>query len=60
MITGFTDIYGRLMGKRMDTNFYKKSVMKSGTHGCNYLLTCDMDMTPQDGFKYSNWSGGYG
>lgn len=60
IITGFTDVYGRLMGKRMDTQFYKKSVMKDGTHGCNYLLTCDMDMTPQDGFKYSNWSGGYG
>ncbi len=44
----------------MDTNFYKKSGMKSGTHGCNYLLTCDMAMTPQNGFKYSNWSSGYG
>eukprot|EP01084_Bolivina_argentea_P220442 373595_1 len=60
IITGFTDIYGRLMGKRMDTNFYKKSVMNEGTHGCNYLLTCDMAMNPQDGFKYSSWSGGYG
>eukprot|EP01084_Bolivina_argentea_P083776 151663_1 len=60
IITGFTDIYGRLMGKRMDSNFYKKTVMNDGTHGCNYLLTCDMSMNPQDGFKYSNWNDGYG
>ena len=60
IITGFTDIYGRLMGKRFDKDYYVKSVLNSGTHGCNYLLTCDMNMNPQDGFKFSNWDDGYG
>ncbi len=44
----------------MEKGYFQDSVIKNGTHACNYLLTCDMEMNPQDGFEYSNWKGGYG
>src|SRR4030095_9535526 len=31
-----------------------------GTHGCNYLLTVNMEMDPLDGFKLASWDRGYG
>ncbi|ETO36073.1 glutamine synthetase catalytic region [Reticulomyxa filosa] len=49
-----------MLGKRFDRDFFQKSVLKDGTHACNYLLTCDMDMNPQQGFEYANWKRGYG
>ena len=33
---------------------------KHGAHGCNYLLTSDMEMEPVPGYKYANWELGYG
>ena len=46
IVVAFTDHYGRLMGKRVDADYFLDSVSKSGTHGCNYLLTTDMAMDP--------------
>lgn len=60
VIVAFTDHYGRLMGKRFDGDFFVETVANSGTHGCNYLLTTDMEMEPVAGFKYANWNLGYG
>jgi glutamine synthetase len=37
-----------------------KSVVPHGTHGCNYLLTVNLDMDPLDGFKVANWEAGFG
>ncbi|PYR26351.1 MAG: glutamine synthetase [Acidobacteria bacterium] len=31
-----------------------------GTHGCNYLLTTDMEMEPVAGYRFANWQQGYG
>ena len=31
-----------------------------GMHGCNYLLTVDVDMEPLPGYRYANWDLGYG
>ena len=31
-----------------------------GTHGCNYLLTTDMEMQPVPGYRFANWQRGYG
>jgi glutamine synthetase len=56
----FADLYGRLMGKRFDAEFFLDHVAQQGTHGCDYLLTTDMEMTPVQGYRYSNWEGGYG
>jgi glutamine synthetase len=60
VIVAFTDHYGRLMGKRVDADYFIDSVLKSGTHGCDYLLTTDMEMEPVPGYSYANWELGYG
>ncbi|MEM7274269.1 MAG: glutamine synthetase family protein [Actinomycetota bacterium] len=60
VIVGFTDHFGRLMGKRFDARFFVDEVLAAGTHGCDYLLTVDMDMEPVPGYRYANWALGYG
>lgn len=56
----FTDHYGRFMGKRFDAEFFLESIVNAGTHGCDYLLTVDMEMEPVPGYRYANWERGYG
>jgi glutamine synthetase len=60
VIVAFTDHYGRLHGKRVDATFFLDDVADAGTHGCDYLLTVDMEMEPVSGYAYSNWELGYG
>ncbi len=60
VILAFTDHYGRLMGKRFDADFFVETGIKDGTHGCDYLLTTDMDMEPVPGYTFANWELGYG
>src|SRR5436190_5956069 len=60
VVVGFTDLYGRLCGKRFDANFFLDSVATDGTHGCDYLLTVDMEMEPVPGYKFASWDLGYG
>lgn len=59
VILGFTDHYGRMMGKRFDAEFFVDNA-DDGTHGCNYLLTVDIEMNPTAGYKYANWELGFG
>jgi len=56
----FPDLYGRLLGKRFEASFFLESVAESGTHGCDYLLTVDMEMEPVPGYQFANWDKGYG
>ncbi len=56
----FTDHYGRFMGKRYDAEFFLDHVAAQGTHGCDYLLTVDMEMEPVQGYTFANWEMGYG
>jgi glutamine synthetase len=60
VIGGFTDHYGRLMGKRFDAEMFVDEVVKSGGHACDYLLTVDMEMEPVPGYAFANWELGYG
>ena len=60
VVVGFTDHYGRTMGKRFDAEFFVASCVDDGTHGCDYLLTVDMEMEPVEGFAFANWEKGYG
>lgn len=60
VVVGFTDHYGRTMGKRFDAGFFLESAAAGGTHGCDYLLTVDMEMDPVDGYRFANWAKGYG
>ena len=60
VIVAFSDHYGRLMGKRYDAEFFLQSIAEKGTHGCDYLLTTDMEMEPIPGYDFANWEAGYG
>ena len=60
VIVAFPDVFGRLIGKRFTGDFFLKSVAKLGTHGCNYLLTVNIEMDPMDGFQLANWEKGFG
>ncbi len=59
VILAFPDLYGRLLGKRLDASFFLSDV-EGGTHVCDYLLTVDMEMEPVTGYEFSNWDSGYG
>jgi glutamine synthetase len=60
VVVGFTDLYGRLVGKRFDADFFVETAASDGTHGCNYLLTVDMEMEPVAGYGFASWESGYG
>lgn len=60
IVVGFTDHYGRLVGKRFDADFFLETIADKGTHGCDYLLTTDMEMEPIAGYQFANWELGYG
>jgi glutamine synthetase len=59
VILAFPDLYGRLLGKRLDARFFLDDV-GAGTHACDYLLTVDMEMEPVPGYAFANWEKGYG
>lgn len=59
VILAFPDLYGRLLGKRLDASFFLSDVA-GGTHVCDYLFTVDMEMQPVSGYRFSDWDGGYG
>jgi len=60
VVVGFTDHYGRLLGKRFDAQMFVDDVVKAGGHACDYLLTVDMEMEPVPGYKFASWELGYG
>lgn len=60
VVVAFTDHYGRLHGKRFEGAYFLADIASAGTHGCDYLLTVDMEMEPVPGYKYANWELGYG
>jgi glutamine synthetase len=60
VVVAFTDHYGRVHGKRFDAAHFLHEVHDHGTHGCDYLLTVDMEMEPVPGYRYANWELGYG
>ncbi len=60
VIVASPDVFGRLVGKRFTGKFFLQSVAEHGTHGCNYLLTVNIEMDPMDGFKLANWEAGFG
>ncbi|MBS0123290.1 glutamine synthetase family protein [Thetidibacter halocola] len=59
VLTCAVDMQGRLMGKRFHAQHFVDSGYEE-THGCDYLLAVDVDMTTVPGFKASNWARGYG
>lgn len=60
VIVVFPDPLGRLVGKRFTGQNFIDSVAANGTHACNYLLTVNMEMDPQEGYQVANWETGFG
>jgi glutamine synthetase len=60
VVLAFTDMQGRLQGKRLHAQYFLDVVVEHGTEGCNYLLAVDIDMNTVDGYAISSWERGYG
>jgi glutamine synthetase len=60
VLLAFPDLYGRLLGKRITGPFFIDDVADHGMHACDYLLACDMEMSPVPGYKFTSWETGYG
>jgi glutamine synthetase len=60
VVVAFTDMQGRLQGKRLHAQYFLDVVLAHGTEGCNYLLAVDVDMNTVDGYSISSWEQGYG
>jgi glutamine synthetase len=60
VVLAFTDMQGRLQGKRLSAEFFLNEVAEHYSEGCNYLLAVDVDMNTVDGYAMSSWSRGYG
>lgn len=60
VIVAYTDMQGRLQGKRLHGHFFRDEVLEHGTEGCNYTLATDVDMNTVDGYAMTSWEAGYG
>jgi glutamine synthetase len=61
IVVAFTDMQGRLMGKRVHGEFFvEQNVGEHGVEACTYLLALDMEMDPVPGYRLANWEQGYG
>jgi len=60
VIVAFTDMQGRLVGKRVAARFFREEVAPHGAECCNYLLAVDVEMNTVDGYRMSSWEKGYG
>ncbi len=61
VIAAFTDMQGRLMGKRLHAEFFLEELDAGHeVEGCNYLLALEMDMDPVPGYALASWETGYG
>ncbi|CDO10743.1 glutamine synthetase [Mycolicibacterium cosmeticum] len=60
VIVAFTDMQGRLTGKRVSARLFIEEVAAHGAECCNYLLAVDVDMNTVDGYAISSWETGYG
>ncbi|NYJ30441.1 glutamine synthetase family protein [Galbitalea soli] len=60
VIIAFTDMQGRLVGKRTSARLFLEELAEHGAECCNYLLAVDVEMNTVDGYALSSWETGYG
>jgi glutamine synthetase len=61
VVVAFTDMQGRLMGKRLHGEFFVDEIGAGHpVEGCNYLLALEMEMDPVPGYAIASWERGYG
>ena len=59
VVVAFTDMQGRLLGKRLHKDFFLEDGVEH-VEGCNYLLALEMEMDPVPGYEIASWERGYG
>jgi glutamine synthetase len=60
VVLAFTDMQGRLQGKRLTAEFFTDEVISHYAEGCDYLLAVDVEMNTVGGYAMSSWERGYG
>ena len=61
VVVAFTDMQGRLLGKRLHVEFFlEETDAGHPVEGCNYLLALEMEMDPVPGYEIASWEQGYG
>jgi glutamine synthetase len=60
VLLAFTDMQGRLQGKRCAAPYFLAEVVPHAAEACNYLLAVDVEMNTVDGYAMSSWERGYG
>lgn len=60
VIIAFTDMQGRLVGKRVSARLFLEEFAEHGAECCNYLLAVDVENNTVDGYAISSWARGYG
>src|ERR1700677_345127 len=60
VIVAFTDMQGRLAGKRVSARLFVDEVAAHGAECCSYLLAVDVEMNTVPGYAMSSWDTGYG
>ena len=61
VVVAFTDMQGRLLGKRLHAEFFVEEMeAEHPVEGCNYLLALEMEMDPVPGYAIASWEQGYG
>jgi glutamine synthetase len=60
VIVAFTDMQGRLAGKRVSARLFIDQMAEHGAECCSYLLAVDVDMNTVSGYAMSSWDTGYG
>jgi len=60
VIIAFTDMQGRLIGKRASARLFLEELAEHGAECCNYLLAVDVENNTVAGYAISSWERGYG
>ncbi len=61
VVVAFTDMQGRLLGKRLHGEFFVEELeAEHPIEACNYLLALEMEMDPVPGYEIASWERGYG
>jgi glutamine synthetase len=60
VIVAFTDMQGRLVGKRVAARLFVEEMAAHGLECCSYLLAVDVEMNTVAGYAMSSWDTGYG
>lgn len=60
VVVAFTDMQGRLVGKRVTAQHFLDEVAGHGVECCSYLLAVDVEMNTVAGYPIADWGTGYG